>query len=124
MTIPEVVNGAYQSHRGSNLATIRALSGAAALARASGEAVRCSRSLRSASAACARTPSRASSSSPSLEAVPVPTRTVVRPSTRWISDAVMSTVRTRSIGVDSTCLLSSPRRSSTRPSAIRKLVVR
>ena len=123
MTIPAVVNGAYQSHRGSNRATSRALSGAAADSRTSGGAERCSRSLRRASAACVRTPSRASSSSPSLDAVPVPIRTVVRPSTRWISEALMSTVRTRSIEVDSTCLLSRPRRSSTRPSAIRKRVV-
>ena len=124
MTIPAVVNGAYQSHRGSNRVTSRALSGAWAVSRTSGETDRCSRSLRSASAACTRTPSRASSSSPSLEDVPVPIRTVVSPSTRWISEALTSTVRTRSIGVDSTCLLSRPRRSSTRPSKMRKLVVR
>ena len=85
---------------------------------------RCSRSLRSASAACTRTPSRTRSSSPSLEDVPVPILTVVSPSIRWISEALTSTVRTRSIGVDSTCLLSRPRRSSTRPSKMRKLVVR
>ena len=60
----------------------------------------------------------------SVEAVPVPIRTLVSPSSRWIGEEVRSTVRTRSTGVESTCRLSSPRRSSIRPPVIRKLVVR
>ena len=51
--------------------------------------------------------------------VPVPIRTLVSPSSRWMGGAVMSTVRTRSSGVESTCRLSSPRRSSIRPVVIR-----
>ena len=62
------------------------------------------------------------SSSP--EEVPVPTRTVVSPSSRCTKEEVRSTVRTRSSGAERTCRLSRPRRSSIRPRVIRKLVVR
>ena len=47
-----------------------------------------------------------------------------QPEQRWMGEEVRSTVRTRSTGVESTCRLSSPRRSSIRPPLIRKLVVR
>ena len=101
------MNGAKRSQAGAKVTT--AGSGAAGPAEVAGDvgssaagATRSS-SVRSSRARSAGSPSRSRLSSSRVEAVPVPIRIVVRPSTRWIGEAVRSTVRTRSSGVDRTC---------------------
>ena len=121
ITTPLPVSGANRTHEGSKVTTSR--SGDPAATSSSAVEVRSSSS-RSARARSSGSPSRSMRSSSLVEAVPVPIRTLVSPSRRWIGDEVRSTVRTRSTGVESTCRLSSPRWSSIRPPLIRKLVVR